>query len=176
MMLDIIRSVIKGKYVPEDQKYMAERDTNGRLGSMRCQIDTNGEEVLLCSFDERTNNYLHFPYFQQVHGMVSMSDYVLFVEDDKEMVAFSIDLKDSKDGPKPQTMRTQTFAEFIVNRIRVVFGETVFSKKVRYRQIGIKTTCCKMTTKGYEQMKYDEDYYLVLPDYHHFYTRHLMDL
>lgn len=174
-MLDIIRSVVKDRNIPDDQQHMVEKKTNGRLGSMSCQINTLNEEVLLCTFDEGAHNYKQFPYFQQVHGMVSMCDYILFVEDEKELVAFSIDLKDSTDGPKPQTLRSKTFAEFIVNRIKVVVGEKFFSKSVRYRQIGVKTTCHKMTTMGYAELAYDKDDYLVLPDYRHFYTRLMMD-
>lgn len=174
-MLDIIRSVVKDRNIPDDQQHMVEKKTSGRLGSMSCQINTLKEEVLLCTFDERANNYKQFPYFQQVHGMVSMCDYILFVEDEKELVAFSIDLKDSTDGPKQQTLRTKPFAEFIVNRIKVVVGEDVFSKPVRYRQIGVKTTCHKMPTMGYAKLAYDKDDYLVLPDYRHFYTRLMMD-
>ena len=33
-----------------------------------------------------------------------------------------------------------------------------------------------MTTKGYDEMSFDEDNYMVLPDYHQLHTRVLMDL
>ena len=56
-----------------------------------------------------------------------------------------------------------------------IVGEDVFSKPVRYRQIGVKTTCHKMPTMGYAKLAYDKDDYLVLPDYRHFYTRLMMD-
>ena len=175
-MLDIIRSVVKSKYIPADQTCMVENNSGGKKGNMKCQIDTYKEEVLLCRFDQGSNNYLLFPYFQQSEGMVSMCDYIMFVEDNKKLFAFSIDLKDSTNGPKQQTIYAQTFAEFIVNRIRAVFGEADFPKPVEYRQVGIKTTCDKMTTMGYARLAYDSDGYLVLPDYHHFYTRQLMDI
>lgn len=174
-MLDIIRSVVKNKHIPTDQTCMVENKTGGKKGSMKCQIDTDKEEVLLCRFDQGGNNYQLFPYFQQVDGVVSMCDYILFVEDDKNLFTFSIDLKDSANGPKQQTIYAHTFAEFIINRIRAVFGATKFPKPVEYRQIGIKTTCDKMTTMGYTRLTYDNDGYLVLPDYHHFFTRLLMD-
>lgn len=176
LMLDVIRSVIKDKYIPADQTQMVERNTNGRKGKMACKICTHTEELLLCSFDERANNYRHFPYFQQVEGMVSMCDYILFVEDVADLYVFSIDLKDSSNGPKKQTSRAKVFAEFILNRIRVVRGEKDFPKVIHYGQIGIKTTCNKMTTKGYDEMSFDEDNYMVLPDYHQLHTRVLMDL
>lgn len=175
-MLDVIRGVVKDKYVPSDQSHMQETGTGGRKGAMQCQIDTNDEEVLLCRFDQGGNNYLLFPYFQQQTGMTSMCDYIMFVEDNKEVVAFSIDLKDTANGPKQQTLRAKTFAQFMVDRIRTVYGSSAFPKPVRYRQVGIKTTCEKMTTKGYANLTFDPDGYLVLPDYHHFYTRMLMDI
>ena len=175
-MLDIIRSVVEDKYIPSDQSNMVEYKTGGRIGSMRCQIDTHHEEILLCKFDQGSKNYLLFPYFQQKPGMVSMCDYLLFAEDDEELVVFSVDLKDTIDSPKQQTLLAKTFAEFILNRIKAVFWEEGFPKQVRYRQIGIKTTCRKMTTKGYDKLKYDKDDYLVLLDYHRLYTRQLMEL
>lgn len=174
-MLDVIASVIKDKYIPADQTKMIELNTKGRKGSMACRICTKDEEVLLCTFDERGNNYRHFPYFFQEEGMVCMCDYILFVEDANNLFVFSIDLKDSTSGPRQQTLRTKAFAEFIINRIRVVKGKDSFPKDVQYRQIGIKTTQQKMTTKGYEEL-YDSEGYRLLPDYHNFYTRWLMDL
>lgn len=175
-MLDIISSVLEAQYISVDQNFMVETNTGGKCGSMQCQIDTKNEETLLCKFDQSGNNHKLFPYFKEVHGMVSMCDYILFVEDNNELVAFSIDLKDTIISPKQQTLIAKTFAEFIVNRIKVILGEASFPKPVRFRQIGIKTSCDKMTTKGYEKLVYDDDDYLVLPDYHHFYTRLLMDL
>ena len=175
-MLDIIRSVVKDKYVPANQHHMVETNTGGRLGSMQCQIDTHHEETLLCKFDQGGENCQLFPYFQEVDGMVSMCDYILFVEDRDELFAFSVDLKDTVNSPKQQTLIAKSFAEFIVNRVKTVFGKEAFHKPVSYRQIGAKSTCDKMTTKGYENQAYDDDGYLVLPDYHHFYTRLLMDL
>ena len=154
---------------------MVEQNTGGKKGSMKCQIDTDKEEVLLCRFDQGSTNYQLFPYFQQREGMVSMCDYIMFVEDDKQLFAFTIDLKDSANGPQKQTSYARTFAEFIVNRVKAVFGEANFPKPVEYRQIGIKTTCGKMTTKGYTHLAYNSDGYLVLPDYHHFFTRQLME-
>lgn len=174
-MLDVISGVVINKHIPSDQTRMVEHNTGGRKGSVQCQIDKGKEEILLCRFDQRSKNYQLFPYFQQVEGMVSMCDYILFVEDDKNLFAFSIDLKDTADSPKPQTIYARTFAEFIVNRIRAVWGMKNFPKPVEYRQVGIKTTCDKMTTMGYARLAYDADGYLVLPDYHHFYTRLLMD-
>jgi hypothetical protein len=176
-MLDIISNVIQRKHISIDQQYMVEATTKGRKGSMKCQIDTNKEETLLCKFDQGGKNHILFPYYNpNVSGMISMCDYILFVEDDREVFAFSIDLKDTNNSPKQQTYIAQTFVEFIINRIKAVIGENNFPKPVRYRQIGIKTTCDKMTTKGYEGLSYDEDNYLVIPDCHHFYTRLYMDL
>lgn len=162
--------------MPADQSQMTEKKTGGRRGTMVCQICRKHEETLLFSFDERGNNQKHFPYFKEVSGFVSMSDYVLFVEDADALFVFSIDLKDSPDGAKRQTLITRTFAEFIVHRIKTIMGDGAIPKPIHYRQIGIKTTCYKLTTKGYENMRYDDDGYLVLPDYHRFYTRLLMDL
>lgn len=175
LMLDVISSVVKNKYIPSDQTCMVEQNTRGRKGSMKCRINTHQEEVLLCRFDQGSSNFQLFPYFQQSDGMVSMCDYILFVENDKELVAFSIDLKDSSISSKKQTLNTRTFAEFIINRIKIVKGDNAFPKPVRYQQIGIKTTCGKMTTKGYAQLAYDPDGYLVWPDYHCVNTRLLMD-
>ena len=176
LMLDVIQSVIRDKHIPTDQNNMVEVKTNGRLGSMTCHIDCKDEEVLLCSFDERCNNSLQFPYFKEVHGMVSMCDYIVFVEDDNSLFVFLVDLKDSANSAKEQTCIAKTFAEFIVNRITEIFGAQSFYKPVQYRKIGVKSTNCKTTTKAYEKEAYDSDDYLVLLDYHHFYTRRLMDL
>lgn len=175
LMLDVIASVIKDKYIPADQTKMVEFNTRGKNGSMVCRICVKDEEVLLCAFDERGNNYRHFPYFLQEEGMVCMCDYILFVEDANSLFVFSIDLKDSTSGPRQQTLRSKAFAEFIINRIRVVKGKDRFPKDIQYRQIGIKTTQQKMTTKGFEE-SYDPEGYLLLPDYHRFYTRWLMNL
>lgn len=175
-MLDVIHSVIKDEFIPSDQTNMIEDKTNGRLGSMKCQIDCGNEEVLLCSFDRRNNNNTLFPYFNEVEGFVSMCDYILFVEDETNLFVFLVDLKDSTVSAKYQTCIAKAFAEFIVNRIIAIKGRQQFNKVVQYRMIGVKTTNSKMTTKGYENLAYDLDGYLVLPDFHHFYARRLMDI
>ena len=175
-MLDVVQNVIREQYIPADQNHMIEIDTKGRKGKMMCQIDRYKEETLLCNFDQRGNNKLLFPYFQEEHGFVSMCDYILFVEDRQSLFIFLIDLKDTSDSPKQQTGIAQTFAEFIVRRITEIKGKEAFPKQIEYRRIGCKTTNARLTTKGYSKLAYDEDGYLVIPDYHHFYTRWLMDL
>lgn len=176
IMLDIIQQVIRGKYIPTDQDSMVETNTSGRVGSMSCQIIRKNVETLLCSFDQRGRNSELFPYFEEHHGFVSMCDYILFAEDKQNLFVFLIDLKDSTNGPKAQTGIAQTFAEFIVRRITEIRGTAAFPKPVVYRRIGVKTTNAKMTTKGYASLEYDEERYLVLPDFHRFYAQWLMEV
>lgn len=175
-MLDVIGRVIRPSYISGIQDVMVEKKTYGRKGRMECKICTHHEEVLLCSFDRKDENYKTFPYFLEVDGMVSMCDYCLFVEDSTGLYVFSVELKDSTNGPKKQTLRGKVFAEFIINRIRAIKGEKAFPKEVHYGQVGIKTTCEKMTTKGYDEMGFDDDGYILWPDYHSLYTRRLIDL
>lgn len=175
-MLNVIQNVIRSKYIPADQNHMVETNTHGRKGTMTCQIDCNKEETLLCSFDQRGHNNLLFPYFNEKHGFVSMCDYILFAEDHKNLFIFLIDMKDTSDSPKQQTGIAQTFAEFIISRITEIKGKDAFPKHVEYRRVGCKTAKTRLTTKGYSKLTYDVDGYIVLPDYHHFYTRWLMDL
>lgn len=176
LMLDVISSVIKSKFIPAEQIKMVESSTHGKKGAMECVICNKEEETLLCSFDQKGNNKSLFPYFNETDGMVSMCDYILFAEDSGGLYVFSIDLKDTTISPKKQTIIGNSFAKFIINRICAIKEKSVFPKPVRFAQIGIKTTCEKQTTKSFEEMAYDSDYYMVLPDYHKFYTRKLIDL
>lgn len=176
IMLDDIQRYIRVEYIPEDQFTMIAKDTNGRRGNMLCKIYPKDEEILLCSFDQEGDNCVLFPYFKEERGLVSMCDYILFVEDDEKMFVFLIELKDTAHRSKRQTCISQTFAEFLIKRIMVIKDETCFSKPVEYRKIGIKSTCSKMTTKGYETMIYDKDGYTVLPDYHRFYIKRMKEL
>ena len=84
-MLDIIKRVIKEKYIPANQTIMAETDTGGKQGRMSCSIECKDEEILLCSFDEKGNNANLFPYFCPEEGYLSMCDYILFAEDNDNL-------------------------------------------------------------------------------------------
>lgn len=175
-MLDIIKRVIKDKYIPNNQTIMTETDTGGKQGEMSCSIECKDEEILLCSFDRKGNNEKLFPYFCPRDGYLSMCDYILFAEDNEKLFVFLIDLKDTTNSAKKQVEIAQTFASFITDRISEIEGSANFPKPIEFRKIGIKTTHMKMTTKEYEKLAYDKDNYLVLPDYHHFYVRRYMDL
>ena len=176
-ILSIIEEVIRAEFIPDDQTVMREDDTHGKKGSMVCHIsaDSRSEQVLLCKFDKGEDNKSLFPYFNEVHGFLSMCDYIMFVEDTDNLFVFLIDLKDTSNSAKPQTMYAESFAAFILERIRAVKGDGIISKPVSYRKIGVKTGCVKCTTKQYETLGYDKDYYLTLPNYHTFHTRLLMD-
>jgi hypothetical protein len=176
VMLDIIKRVIKDKYIPANQTIMAETDTGGKQGRMSCSIECKDEEILLCSFDEKGNNANLFPYFCPEEGYLSMCDYILFAEDNEKLFVFLIDLKDTTVSAKKQVGIARTFASFITDRISEIEGSANFPKPIEFRKIGIKTTQMKMTTKEYEKLAYDQDKYLVLPDYHHFYVRRYMNL
>lgn len=176
VMLDIIKQVIRNSYIPSNQLEMVEIDTNGKRGKMLCRICFKDDEFLLCGFDRKGDNHLLFPYFNEKKGFVSMCDYILFVEDDENLFIFLIELKDSNHGPKKQTRISQTFAEFLIRRIRVIYGEDQFPKHVEYRSVGIKSGCLKMKTKGYEALAYDKNGYVVLPDYHSFFIRRMKEL
>ncbi len=177
-MLNILEEVIEREFIPANQDVMEESGTSGRIGQMECHLsyDNRTEQTLLCKFDKAENNKVLFPYFREVHGFLGMCDYILFVEDVDNLFVFMIDLKDSANSAKHQATYAQTFAEFIINRIKTIKGEEAFPKPVSYRKIGVKTTCAKCTSKQYARLCYDEDNYLVLPNYHEFRTRLLMDL
>lgn len=177
VMLDAIKQAIKSSFIPCEQQKMFADDTTGKQGNMECRIcESNNEETLLCSFDKGGDNYLLFPYFKEEHGLVSMCDYILFAEDDKSLFVFLIELKDSIHRAKRQTQIAQSFAEFLVKRIKETIGDTHFAKYVEYRKVGVKTTRSKMTTKGYYKLAYDPDGYAVLPDYHKFYVKRMKEL
>ena len=176
-MLDVIQQVIRGEYIPGNQLEMVANDTDGRQGKMTCRIcAAQGDEMLLCSFDRCGNNHLLFPYFKEEQGFTSMCDYILFVEDDESMFVFLIELKDSSHRAKRQTGIARTFAEFIIGRILEIKGKSNFPKSIKYRRVGVKTSHTKMTTKGYDTMGYDNDGYVVLPDYHNLYIRKMKEL
>lgn len=177
VMLDAIHQAIKDKFIPENQLDMVANNTNGRHGMMSCHIcASKGEEILLMAFDQEGDNCKLFPYFQEKPGLVSMCDYILFVEDNDKVFVFVIEMKDSSHRSKKQAMMSQPFAEFLVNRIKATSDKHRFSKPVEYRKIGIKSGCSKMTTKGYDTSSYDEDGFTVLLDHHKFYIRRLKEL
>ncbi len=176
-MLDAIQQAIVKNYIPADQFTMIATNTHGKTGEISCRICTSkNEQILLCNFDQEGENYRLFPYFQEKQGLVSMCDYILFVEYDDIMFIFLIELKDSAHHSKKQTIISQTFAEFLINRIQAISDEACFSKPVEFRKIGIKSGCSKMTTKGYATLTYDRDGYTVLPDYHKFYIKKMKNL
>ena len=172
-LLDAIQQAIKAEFIPENQYDMVANNTNGKRGTMSCHIcASKSEEILLMSFDKEGDNCKLFPYFQEKQGLVSMCDYILFVEDNNNMFVFVIEMKDTSHSSKRQTMISQPFAEFLVNRIEAI-SDNSFSKHIEYRKIGIKSGCSKMTTKGYASLSYNKDGYLTLPDYRKFYTKQM---
>lgn len=176
-MLDDIRNAIKEQYIPDNQSYLIEKDTHGRKGQMECRIcSTKDEEILLCRFDQGGDNCKLFPYFNEEHGLVSMCDYILFVEDDKSLFVFLIELKDSAHSPQKQTTIAQTFAEFLVKRIETINDKYSIIKPVSYRKVGIKSRRSKITTKGHANLTYNKNNYVVLPDCHKFYIKQMKEL
>ena len=177
VILDAIHQSIRADFIPEDQLSMLAKHTNGVLGSMSCRICTSkGEEILLCSFDKEGDNYMLFPYFQEEEGLVSMCDYILFVEDEKTLFVFLVELKDSSHRSKKQVLLSQPFAEFLVNRVKAANSNVLFCKDIEYRKIGVKSKCYKMTTRGHASLAYDKDGFAILPDYHNFYIKWLKEL
>ena len=111
VVLDAIHQAIKDEFIPENQLDMVANNTNGKLGKMSCRIcASRGEEILLMAFDQEGDNCKLFPYLQEKPGLMSMCDYILFVEDDKSLFVFVIEMKDSSHRSRKQTMISQPFA------------------------------------------------------------------
>lgn len=163
-MIDCLIASIDSSFVPPEQKWLHESIVVGSTTlSMDCEIHPDkGQECLLCRFDRCGFNNTLFPYFNpKVDGLVSMCDYVLFVEESKRMLILLLELKHN-DSPQRQLNISLPFSHFICDRLQVLFKD--FSKPCVYRKIGVKQRYNpKHTTQEY-RFEFNEDDYALLPN------------
>lgn len=127
--------------------YKVKNRVNGKI----CLIEDNEPEfpptiirnptkLLLCKFDD-DKNLLHF--FVDIEKAKYMADYVCFIEYDKQLFVFIIELSTTK--PKIyQFEPTKIFSDYINNTCKRVFN-TEF--EINYKNILITKKVIKNTTK-----------------------------
>ena len=86
--------------------------------SFPATIIKNSSKLLLCKFDE-DKSLLHF--FSNKENVKTMSDYVCFIEHNKQLFVFIIELSTTK--PKTyQFEPTKLFSEYVNNTCKRVFN------------------------------------------------------
>lgn len=165
-MLNHIKESIKNNYVPLDQKYMTESFVIGSvIKTMSCEIfpDKN-QEHLLCQFDKQGLNSNNFPYYNPVvDGLVSMCDYILFVEENDRMLVLMLELKHNE-SPRRQVEINESFGRFICERLKVIFND--FDKPIVYRKIGVKEKYNPLHSTQEYVFFFDKQGYAQLPNPH----------
>lgn len=163
-MIDHLMEAINLSFIPKDQNWLRESVVIGRTPkSMDCEIQPDkSQSFLLCQFDRSGLNNKLFPFFNpKIDGLVSMCDYILFVEEPHRLLVLLLELKLS-DSPLRQLNISQPFGCFLCERIRVLFDD--FSKPFVFRKIGIQQRYNpKHTTQDY-RFEFDDNGFALLPN------------
>lgn len=166
-ILECLRSSINSQYIPLDQVTMSETiDVNGVEETMTCEIcpKKRNQEWLLASFDKGGDNKLLFPYFLEIHGLVCMCDYFVFIEEPQRLTVVAVELKHHLDSPEPQIYINMPFARFIIDRLQELYPTLFDGVTIQYRGIGVKKSFWqKSFTQGYV-LSYNEKHYALLPN------------
>jgi|GEM_PF-5742847 len=166
--IDVLRQAINSRFIPSDQSKLSEFSLNDSGDSVEQQTRTiigKNVDYLCCQFDEKTDTL--FPYFNDVEGLKSISDYVVFAQRGDDFFAFIIEMKKSSHSPQKQVRLTKIFVEFLLNRIKGA-GLSIDSDGCKIRLIGIKDNysrhLSRYRTKIADDYRYDSEGYFLLDD------------
>lgn len=165
-IIERLKETIIPTFIPADQAYMTESIVVGRTPlTMHTEIICNkNQEYLLCQFDRQGLNNQLFPYFNpKVEGLVSMCDYILFVEENTRLLVLLLELK-HRNSPKRQLDINESFGLFICNRLRVLFED--FGKTPIIRKIGVKESYNPMHSTQDYRFGFDDEGFALLPNPH----------
>lgn len=165
-MIERLKETIIPSFIPDDQGYMTESIVVGQTPlTMHTKIICNkNQEYLLCQFDRQGLNNQLFPYFNpKVESLVSMCDYILFVEENTRFLVLLLELK-HRSSPKRQLDVSESFGLFICNRLRVLFDE--FDKKPIIRKIGVKESYNPMHSTQDYRLEFNDEGFALLPNPH----------
>ena len=163
-MIERLKETILPSFIPNDQGYMTESIVVGRTPqTMHTSIICKkNQEYLLCQFDRQGLNHQLFPYYNpKVESLVSMCDYILFVEENTRLLVLLIELK-HRSSPKRQLDVSESFGLFICNRLRVIFDD--FDKKPIFRKIGVKERYNPMHSTQDYRFAFDDEGFAYLPN------------
>ena len=165
-IIECLKTAINPSFVPSDQNWLRESIVVGKTPlTMACEIHPyKDQQHLLCQFDRSGANNTLFPYFNpKVDGLVSMCDYILFVEEPRRILVLLLELKHSA-SPIQQLNVSLPFGKFICDRLKVLFGD--FGKPFVFRKIGIKQMYNpKHVTQEY-RFEFNGDDFALLPNPH----------
>lgn len=174
-MLDIISNSLRDWGYSANQNRMEENSTDDKGNPVHtvCEIfDDKNTAHLLYTFDLKADNKKNFPYFEEKRDMVSMNDYLLFVEDAVKLYVFTIEMKTAS-SPMRQTRIGETFSRFVIERIHAANAR--FNKPVEFRKVGVKESFTSRPGTRFPIYLYDSDRYALLPLKSKFLTRLMMD-
>ena len=99
-----------------------------KLGGTQQIVLQGGGQKLIYSFDK--NNAVLFPYFNDIHNLKSIADYVVFTQSSQGMPFILVfELKKSK-SPVFQLLATKAFCAFLMERINLA-KHTCFKAEIR---------------------------------------------
>lgn len=123
---ECIESILHPDYVPEDQTYLCEEKSDGKI-VLPIRFKSNRGSYKVFRFGEPKKSKPIFPFFRQdVPGLLQLCDYIIFVEEQNEFFVFVLELKKPKgkaNDAKKQLRAGRLLAKFIVGsalRIGVV--------------------------------------------------------
>lgn len=133
-----VDQTLSNSYKVNTRKVFREDKISGR---QEIKYKSQGKQLVF-SFDVNTKGVVSpFPFFKDVEGLKSVSDYVLFTSRSSDSKPFILifELKKKK-LPKKQLLATKQFCLYIIEMINLVFHKT-FQPEIRMIGLveGIKT-------------------------------------
>ena len=157
--LNIIIDIIDDKHKLAIQSHLIEEDIDVKGKKFKVEYpivkhDVN-VEYLLYRFTEND-----FPFFKDVTNLKKMCDYILFVQNKKQLFVFVIDLKSSNYPAQKQLNAAKEFVDFLMkSTVRVGVGINEYTVK-KIRICDAKVTNKNKFIKVEDKYRFDSNNYL----------------
>lgn len=117
--IEIIQKILHEEYKHPNQDVIEECNTDCKnkefVQKYKIEQDESSINYLLYRYDKEA-----LPFFNEVHGLKKMCDYILFTEWNNKLRVFAIELKQTNDRALPQLEAASEFVKFLMNSAKRV--------------------------------------------------------
>ena len=176
--IDSIKDAIQDAYLSPEQDKLVEENTDDEhnLFRMERSVIVN-KSIAHIIYRFNPDKEILFPYLKPINPLRRVCDYIIFADDGKEKFVFLIEMKKGQGAPGEQAAISESFVNFILQRIDFKDGSSIAST-ISYRKIGVKDTSAphRLQTGGYASLAYDQTGYVLLHKDFDVRLRLLMDM
>lgn len=155
-----IQSILKSKFITVSPSIIQEKDLDEQGNPFVMKRDLVGDSMMdYIAVRIDPNKVNIFPYFEQVHGLNKICDFIIFAETNTQLMVLLIEMKRHSGSPEAQINTTEPFINFIFARAKRI-GINI-EKEIIIRKLGLKDSKStqKQLTKYYKNFHFNSDYY-----------------